>query len=115
MTIIEAMIAAMFTLTGSHWVSANNAHQSVEFKTSQIMGNAGCNQFFGTYKQKDSKITVNPLATTRKACEHDVMLREHDFLLMLESAKHVDIEADMLVLKNGAGDILAKFNRKEVG
>ena len=115
MTIIEAMIAVVVSLTGSNWVAADNAHQSVEFKSSQIIGNAGCNQFFGTYNQKDSKITVNPLATTRKACGHDVMLKEHDFLLTLESAKHVEVNANMLILKNADGQVVMKFNRKDVG
>ncbi len=115
MTLIEAVMAVVVSLTGSHWVSADNSKQSVEFKASQIMGNAGCNQFFGTYNQKDSKISVNPLATTRIACAHDVMLKEHDFLLTLESAKHVEIAENMLILKNAAGAIVLTFNRKNVG
>lgn len=108
-------MAVVVSLTGSHWVSSDNSKQSVEFKASQISGNAGCNQFFGTYNQKDSKISVNPLATTRMACSHDVMLKEHDFLVTLESAKHVEMDANMLILKNANGQVLMKFNRKDVG
>ena len=115
MGLIEAVMAVVVSLTGSHWVSSDNSKQSVEFKASQISGNAGCNQFFGTYNQEDEKISVNPLATTRKACAHDVMLKEHDFLVTLESAKHLEMDANMLILKNANGQVLMKFNRKDVG
>ena len=115
MGLIEAVMAVVVSLTGSHWVSTENAKQSVEFKASQISGNAGCNQFFGTYNQTDAKISVNPLATTRMACAHDVMLKEHDFLVTLESAKHVEVDANMLILKNADGQVVMKFNRKDVG
>ena len=115
MALMAAMVATMITLTGSHWVAANNQRQTVEFKTGQIMGQAGCNQFFGTYSQNDGKITVNSLATTRKACAHEVMLQEHDFLALLESAKQIEVEADMLILKDTKGGVLAKFNRKNLG
>ena len=115
MGLIEAVIAVVISLTGSHWVSSDNSKQTVEFKASQIIGNAGCNQFFGTYNQVDEKISVRPLATTRKACAHDVMLRERDFLVTLQSAKHVEIDANMLILKNASGEVVMKFNRKEVG
>ena len=115
MGLIEAVMAVVVSLTGSHWVSSDNSKQSVEFKTSQIMGNAGCNRFFGTYSQDDGKISVNPLATTRMACAHDVMLKEHDFLVTLESAKQVEMDANMLILKNASGEVVMKFNRKDVG
>ena len=115
MGLIEAVMAVVVSLTGSHWVSIENSKQSVEFKASQIVGNAGCNQFFGTYNQKDEKILVNPLATTRMACAHDVMLKERDFLVTLQSAKHVEIDANVLILKNANGEVVMKFNRKDVG
>ena len=115
MGLIEAVMAVVVSLTGSHWVSSDNSKQSVEFKTSQIMGNAGCNRFFGTYSQNDGTISVNPLATTRMACAHDVMLKEHDFLVTLESAKQVEMDANMLILKNASGHVVMKLNRKDVG
>ena len=115
MGLIEAVMAVVVSLTGSHWVSSDNSKQSVEFKSSQIMGNAGCNRFFGTYSQDDGKISVNALATTRMACAHDVMLKEHDFLVTLESAKQVEMDANMLILKNASGAVVMKFNRKDVG
>ena len=37
MGLIEAVMAVVVSLTGSHWVSSDNSKQSVEFKTSQIM------------------------------------------------------------------------------
>jgi heat shock protein HslJ len=115
MTLLAAMVAGMISLTGSNWVAENNARQTVEFNASKIMGNAGCNQFFGTYNQKDGKLLINPLATTRKACAHDVMLKEHDFLILLESARHIEVEANILVLKSADGKILLRLNRKDVG
>jgi heat shock protein HslJ len=115
MTILEAMVAVVMSLTGSHWVAANNTHQTVEFTESRISGNAGCNQFFGSFEQNGGHIKVQPLATTRMACSPEKMNKEHTFLTQLQSAKQVDMQANMLVLKNSDGEILVTLNRKNMG
>ena len=61
--------------------------QTVTFRADGTMsGNAGCNDFSGTYKVKSWFITIGPLATTLKFCDDATMIAEHAFLTKLQSA-----------------------------
>jgi heat shock protein HslJ len=115
MTFLEAALAMVISLTGSNWVAPDNAHQNVQFKTSQIVGSAGCNQFMGSYKQNDDSISVGNLAKTRKACAPALMLQESKFLAQLENSKQVEMTDNTLVLKDAAGGVLITLNRKSLG
>ncbi|MEM7190184.1 MAG: META domain-containing protein, partial [Pseudomonadota bacterium] len=65
----------LFDLSGTEWNvillggAEPKARAWVTFRSpNQLFGNAGCNQFNGTYRKTHDQITVEPLSTTRKAC-----------------------------------------------
>jgi len=57
-----------------------------------VSGNAGCNNFSGSYKVHSWFITISPLATTFKLCDDATMQAEQKFLAKLQSAKRVDYD-----------------------
>ena len=115
MGILETLMAAIVSLAGSSWVAPDNAHQSVDFRAAQIGGNAGCNQFSGTYIQTDSGFKISPLATTRRACKPEVMKNESKFLSALTNTTKVEVSDSTLTLKDAKGTVLTILNRKNVG
>lgn len=77
-------------LAGSEWGIEKPVEQFIKFSgKGQVSGYAGCNRFFGSYliDKSKGKITIGPLASTKKACEQSVMDAEHVFINQLESAK----------------------------
>ncbi|MDE2444831.1 MAG: META domain-containing protein [Alphaproteobacteria bacterium] len=108
-------MAVLVSLTGTSWVAPHNTHQTIEFKTSQVSGNAGCNRFFGTYKQTENTLKINSLATTRMACQPDVMKHELQFLTTLNKTSTVEVTDATLTLKDAKGAVLTVLARKNVG
>lgn len=108
-------MVVLVSLTGSSWVSPENSHQTVEFKSALISGNTGCNQFSGTFVQSDGKLKISPLATTRMACKPDIMKKEYKFLTALANTAEVEVSETTLTLKNAAGKTLTVLNRKNIG
>lgn len=77
-------------LAGSEWGIEKPVEQFIKFSEGgQVSGYTGCNRFFGSYtiEKSKGKITLGPLASTKKACEQSVMEAEHSFMNKLESAK----------------------------
>jgi heat shock protein HslJ len=60
----------------------------VEFtEDGQIRGSGGCNRYFGSYELRGAgKLTIGPLASTRKACPEPIMRQESRFLGGLSNA-----------------------------
>ncbi|MGH7785302.1 MAG: META domain-containing protein [Candidatus Binatia bacterium] len=78
---------------------------SVSFADGAITGNAGCNSFRSTYTRDGARLTVGPIAATRKACDGTgVMEQERQFLAALESATTWAIERGMLDLHRPDGE-----------
>lgn len=115
MSIMETLMAVLVSLTGSSWVSPENARQSVEFKAAQISGNAGCNQFSGIYAQTDGALKIGPLSITRIACKPEIMKNEHWFLTALANTTTVELSESTLTLKDATGKTLTVLNRKNAG
>jgi len=76
-----------------------------------VLGNAGCNDYNGSYEIDGDKLTVGPLATTRKMCDEpqDVMETEQAFLKNLESAATFTIEEKTLTIFGSDGTKLLVF------
>ena len=50
-------------------------------------GNAGCNNFAGSYKLKSGRIEFGPVISTRMACDPAVMEQERRFISILAAAR----------------------------
>jgi heat shock protein HslJ len=104
-------------LAGVNWkvTSFNNNRHAVvgvlgessitmSFKDGLVAGSAGCNRFHGTYSTDGSKLTVGPLATTRRACEEPLMTQEREFLAALASAVTWSIDGNVLDMHRADGE-----------
>ncbi len=82
----------------------------LEFETADKVGGfAGCNRFFGSFKQSGDKLTLGPLATTRMACAPPISDRETKFLAILEKARLFDVSDSEIALKTWEGAVLLRL------
>ncbi len=75
----------------------------------RVSGSGGCNNFSGSFQSDGEKLTIGPLADTRKACAapEGVMAQEAAFLRALESTATARREGDRLELRTAAGALAA--------
>jgi heat shock protein HslJ len=127
-TVLAVFQAQSQDLAGSSWQATafNNGSQAVigvlegttltlDFdKEGNLSGNAGCNNFTGTYQLDGNQLTVGPLASTMMMCEdlQGVMEQEAQYLAALQSAGNYLIEGNVLELRTKDDALAALFNRK---
>jgi heat shock protein HslJ len=115
-TMLTALAMAItVSLTGSNWVSPANAAQTLTFEGSRISGTAGCNRFMGSFTQDGDNIVLGDIASTRKACAPDIMVKEQKWLTMLDKVRQVEISGDELLLKDATGKVIGKLARAKRG
>jgi heat shock protein HslJ len=74
------------------------------FTEDQVSGSAGCNQYNGSYTLDGDTVTIGPLATTRMACEQDVMDQETAFLTALQTpGLGVEVNGANVTLRDASG------------
>jgi heat shock protein HslJ len=71
-----------------------------------INGSAGCNNFFGSYTVDGSTLEISGLASTRMACEQNVMDAEAAYLDALQAATDWSISGGQLTIISGDGTAL---------
>ncbi|WP_306048872.1 META domain-containing protein [Oceaniradius stylonematis] len=99
-------------LAGTRWVSPDSDTAFVAFDAGTVSGNGGCNTFTGSYETgEDGALTVGPLASTRKACEAEIMTAETAFLAALGSASAYSVEGDTMTLNDASGSQLIALSR----
>jgi heat shock protein HslJ len=109
--------AAPPRLEGVKWevTGYNNGRQAVVgpklgtritlmFSDGMVSGSSGCNRFHGSFKADGNALTIQGLATTRMACEADVMAQEQEFLRALQSATTWTIVRGMLDVHRADGE-----------
>ena len=75
----------------------------------RIAGSAGCNSFFGSYRESKGTISIDPLGTTRKLCPEVLMDLETKMLIALEAARAFERGQTELSLFDEDGKTLARF------
>ncbi|MGK7940053.1 MAG: META domain-containing protein [Crocosphaera sp.] len=77
----------------------------------KLTGSSGCNRYQGSWKENDGKITISPLATTRKMCNspEDIMTQEANFIDAMNKVASYEIEQHTLILRDVEGKKLAEF------
>lgn len=90
------------SLAGTEWLVAdiggkavaNPSQTSVKFAAEgNVSGTTGCNNFTGTAKIEQDRVSFSPLATTRKACEGDLATQEQTFLKALEGVHRFTVDS----------------------
>jgi heat shock protein HslJ len=72
-------------------------------------GNAGCNNFSGTYQVSGSSLTFGQMVSTMMACDPAVNAQEQAYLKALGETKSYEATTDKLTLKDGSSNVLAVF------
>lgn len=105
--IVDGFAAADGTLTEP----LEGTSLTAVFGIATVGGSAGCNTFTGTYGTNGNVLRIGRLATTRIACEDDVMTQESAFLAAMEGAALVDRRGTTLTLTNRDGATLVSLSR----
>ena len=115
------------SLAGTRWtvLSYNNGKQAVVSvmagtkltanfdEKGNLSGFAGCNDYSADVKATPPKITIGPVASTRKSCSTptEVMNQETAYLAVLNTAAAYQIQGSKLELRTATGAIAADFTR----
>lgn len=113
---VKLRVAGAAELTTSSWklasVSANGVSTPalagaevtlVANSDGALAGLAGCNNYRGSFTLDGAKLTVSPLATTRKLCAEDVMQQEQTYLQALQAADSARIQDGRLLITYDKG------------
>ena len=73
---------------------------------SEASGSTGCNSISGTYATDGAALTFGPMATTRMACEEDLMAQETAVLEALAGVSGWEIDADGLLHLTGGTELV---------
>ncbi|HUV92672.1 MAG TPA: YbaY family lipoprotein [Anaerolineales bacterium] len=90
---------------------------TAEFKDNQVIGPAGCNNYFASYERTDSTLEVGPIGATRMMCSdpEGIMEQESGYLALLESANTYQIEAGQLKVQNASGEVVLIYDAAVTG
>lgn len=79
-----------------------------------LSGNAGCNQYVGSYATDGNTIQIGQLGTTFRFCPEPegVMAQESEFLAALQSAATFSLEGDGLQMRTAADQLAVLMTRR---
>lgn len=75
-------------------------------------GNAGCNNFFGSYEVEENTLFFGAIGSTKMACEEEVMQAESTYLAALEKAATYHITGQTLQIRDTEGNTLITFSKQ---
>ena len=115
------------SLAGTRWTVAsyNNGKQAVVSvvagtrltasfgRSNDLTGSAGCNDYRATFRAAPPKVSVGPVASTRRYCARPagVMAQEAAFLAALASAATYTVQGSTLELRTAGGSLAATMQR----
>lgn len=127
--IVATFVAEAQDLAGSEWdvTMFNNGREAVVGliegteitlffgENGELSGNAGCNQYIGSFTTDGDTIQIGQLGSTMRFCAEPegTMDQESQFLAALQSAATFRIEGDSLEMRT-AGDAIALLATKRV-
>ena len=82
---------------------------SATFSGGMVSGNAGCNDYTGSYTIDGDKLTIGPLAVTKKACGPAETAVETVFLTAMGRVATYDVSGDSLELKTADAKVGLTF------
>ena len=75
----------------------------------KVTGSAGCNNYFGSYELKGSKLTLpGPIGSTMMSCGEQIDKQEYEYLSTFETAENYKIESDKLRINCGEQVLIFK-------
>ena len=85
-----------------------DAPVTIDFTLQGVSGNAGCNQYSGTFQYNDGSMTFSPLVATEKACAEPIMTQESAYLAALQSATGYQVTTGQLQINYPNGVLVFK-------
>ena len=102
------------SISGGEWLVEDidgrgvidNARTTLIFgEESRLSGNTACNRYFGSYAIEGSRIQIESVGATKRACPPAVMDQESRFLETLNNVDTYRIDdTGALILSTGSGD-----------
>lgn len=98
---------------GTSWklAEAGRDAPTIDFDQSRAGGGTGCNRWFAQVTGEEPALRFSAIGTTRRMCAGEQMNIEREFLATLRAAETARIEDGALVLSDGGGAELARFER----
>ena len=96
---------------GIEWALVGGRGQTLLLDGGHASGSGGCNRFAGGYELAHDRLSFQPLASTRMACEPAVLQAESDYFAALERTAQASLADGELVLADAAGAELLRFAR----
>jgi len=85
---------------------------TIEFDADgRVFGDGGCNRYTGSYVFEDGRLSLGPIAGTKKMCPEAIMDQEDRFLRVLGSINDVSIDGPFLYLAVEGDEQPLKFSR----
>jgi len=95
----------LVSIGGAPVVEGSGPHLTFDTE-GQASGSTGCNSISGSYAADGAALTFGPLATTRMACEEDLMAQESAVLEALTGVSGWEIDADGLLHLTGGTELV---------
>ena len=87
---------------------------TIEFaEEGKVMGNAGCNRYFGSASIDGRTIEFGSLGSTRKMCHESIMNQEMAFMQALDIVKRWDMKNGLLFMYAGGEEAVLRFSEIE--
>ncbi|UCD98646.1 MAG: META domain-containing protein [Chloroflexota bacterium] len=92
-----------------------NTYTSARFEDGEVIGNAGCNSYFGGYQGDAEYLSVSQLGMTEMFCvsPEGLMDQEMAFLALLGSAASYKVEGNQLFISDESDEIVLVFDISE--
>jgi heat shock protein HslJ len=109
------------SLDGSSWTLVegmdvtipDDVAMTIAFEAGRASGSGGCNRFTGSYEQDGESISLGRVASTRMACDEEVMSAERAYLSALESVSLWSATGGVLVLSDNSDQALLRYEASE--
>ena len=83
---------------------------TISFDENKVNGNAGVNNYFGSFEIKNDSIKIGPVGSTRMAGPENLMKIEFEYLKLLQDSKTIKLNNNILILTTSDGKVL-KFEK----
>lgn len=98
------------TIAANHWVlrridgDSYSADMPATFSIDDdgsAKGFNGCNNYFGTPKLTNNQLSIDPMGSTRKFCDHKANALEAQFINVMSGPSTISIDGDSMLISKG--------------
>ena len=110
----------LMELEGTSWTVTHisgepvidGSEPTISFDDGRAAGTTGCNRWFAGYQIDDGSFSMGPAGSTMMMCQDPgIMAQEQAFLRSLDLIATVDVDSDLLTLKDSQGSCLLDAQR----